>query len=62
MRYFTNNPLERLMMQVPRTEGEAPPPPSFKGHPCYGRKRHGAGCVQSGYQNVQPSKRKEEKA
>ena len=42
MRYFTSNPLERLMMQAPppRQEQRTKPTPP-KGHPCHGCKRCG---------------------
>lgn len=42
MRYFTSNPLERLMMQAPppRQEQRAKPAPP-KDHPCHGCKRCG---------------------
>ncbi|MCD8128416.1 MAG: hypothetical protein LUD54_02385 [Oscillospiraceae bacterium] len=47
MRRFTNNPLERLMMQEPHLEPEnAPPRPAApKGHFCYGCGRYGLPCV-----------------
>ncbi len=54
MRYFTNNPLERLMMQtppsmdVPRQTGCTPP----KGHPCCGCKHYGEICVLPCYRGV----------
>ena len=46
MRYFTSNPLERLMMQAPppRQEQRAKPAPP-KDHPCHGCKRCGESCV-----------------
>lgn len=38
MRCFTNNPLERMMMQVPKGEEQRTGKPSAapKGHHCYG--------------------------
>ena len=39
MRYFTNNPLERLMMQKPKAAREDSPPDAAKEHFCYGCKR-----------------------
>ena len=40
MRYFTSNPLERLMMQAPPPRQEQRPRPAPpKSHPCYGCKR-----------------------
>ena len=41
MRYFTNNPLERLMMQKPKAAREDSPPAAAKEHFCYGCKRFG---------------------
>ena len=35
MRYFTNNPLERLMMQKPKAAREDSPPNAAKEHFCY---------------------------
>lgn len=52
MRYFTDNPLERMMMQVPRQErGPALSRPA-KGHPCHGCKRYGEGCILPCYRGV----------
>ena len=46
MRYFTSNPLERLMMQAPPPQRErSPQPDPPKGHPCHGCKRCGERCV-----------------
>ena len=39
MRYFTNNPLERLMMQKPKAAREDSPPAPAKEHFCYGCQR-----------------------
>jgi hypothetical protein len=36
MRYFTNNPLERLMMRKPKAAREDSPPAAGKEHFCYG--------------------------
>lgn len=54
MRYFTSNPLERLMMQVPpsRQEQQTKPTPP-KGHPCHGCKRFGENCVLPCYRGVE---------
>ena len=46
MRYFTSNPLERLMMQAPpprQAQRAKPAPP--KDHPCHGCKRCGESRV-----------------
>lgn len=45
MRYFTNNPLERLMMQKPKAAREDSPPAAAKEHFCYGCKRFGQNCI-----------------
>ena len=45
MRYFTDNPLERMMMQVPRQERGPDLSRPAKGHPCHGCKRYGEGCI-----------------
>lgn len=58
MRYFTDNPLERMMMQTPGPVREATPPPAPKGHPCNGCKRYGQGCVLPCYRDVRPAQRK----
>lgn len=52
MRYFTNNPMERLMMQVPRSQPNVPPPPMKREHPCYGCKRYGESCALPCYRGV----------
>ena len=49
MRYFTNNPLERLMMQKPKAAREDSPPAATKEHFCYGCKRFGQSCVRPCY-------------
>ena len=53
MRYFTSNPLERLMMQAPppRQEQRTKPTPP-KGHPCHGCKRCGERCALPCYRGV----------
>ena len=54
MRYFTSNPLERMMMQIPRPQREQrhrPDPP--KSHPCHGCKRCGERCVLPCYRGVE---------
>lgn len=52
MRYFTDNPLERMMMQVPRPERGILPSRSMKSHPCHGCKRYGEGCLLPCYRGV----------
>ena len=52
MRYFTDNPLERMMMQVPRQERGSDPSRPAKGHPCHGCKRYGEGCILPCYRGV----------
>ena len=48
MRYFTNNPLERLMMQKPKAAREDSPPAAAKEHFCYAAGRDGK-REQGGY-------------
>lgn len=50
MKYFTDRPMERVMMQLPRAQRDRPPPP--EGHPCHGCKRYGEGCVLPCYRGV----------
>lgn len=52
MRYFTDNPLERLMMQRPRTGGEGKPLSAPQGHFCHGCKRYGDKCVRPCYRDT----------
>lgn len=52
MRYFTNNPLERLMMQKPKAAREDSPPDAATEHFCYGCKRFGQSCVRPCYRDV----------
>lgn len=52
MKYFTNNPLERMMMQKPRAMREGNPPAAPKGHFCYGCKRYGQGCIHPCYREI----------
>ena len=52
MRYFTDNPLERMMMQVPRSQRGQTPYDLPETHPCHGCKRYGEGCVLPCYRGV----------
>lgn len=52
MRYFTDNPLERIMMQIPRSQRDKGPPLLSEAHPCHGCKRYGEGCVLPCYRGV----------
>lgn len=52
MRYFTDNPLERMMMEVPRPQSGSGPADLPKNHPCRGCKRYGEGCVLPCYRGV----------
>ena len=45
MMRFTDNPMEGIMKQIPRTHRDRPRPVPPKGHPCAGCKRYGYGCV-----------------
>ena len=53
MRCFTNNPLERMMMQVPKGEEQRAGKPSAapKGHHCYGCGRYGMLCARPCYRD-----------
>ena len=53
MKYFTNNPLERMMMQKPKATRENISPAAPKGHFCYGCKRFGQRCVHPCYREIQ---------
>jgi len=45
MKYFTDRPMERVMMELPHTQRDRSPPQLPVGHPCCGCKRYGEGCV-----------------
>ena len=51
MTYFTDNPLERMMTQIPRSRSGGPPELP-ETHPCHGCKRYGEGCVPPCYRGV----------
>lgn len=54
MRYFTDNPLERLMMQVPQYRPEQKPKRDApRSHPCHGCKHCGENCVLPCYRGVE---------
>lgn len=53
MRYFTDRPAERMMMQTPPVMRDSPPPRKPpKDHPCYGCRRYGEVCVLPCYRDV----------
>lgn len=52
MRYFTDNPLERMMMQIPRSRSGREPSEPPEGHPCYGCKRYRERCVLPCYRGL----------
>ena len=52
MKYFTDRPMERVMMQLPRVQRDRPPPQPSGDHPCHGCKRYGEGCVLPCYRGV----------
>lgn len=52
MRYFTDNPLERMMMQIPSAAREDPPPAAHKGHQYHGCNHSGQDCVRPCYRDV----------
>lgn len=52
MKTFTQNPLERFMMQVPRAQREERRPiPAPRGHFCYGCGRFGMTCIRPCYRD-----------
>ena len=55
MKYFTRNPLERLMMRSPTVRAKPDPaPPVPKSHPCYGcKRRNESGCTLPCYRGVE---------
>lgn len=54
MRYFTRNPLERMMMQVPRPQREQETRAVPKGHRCHGCGRYGEPCILPCYRDRLP--------
>lgn len=52
MRYFTDNPLKRMMMQIPRCRGGEGPHDLSEDHPCHGCKRYGDKCVLPCYRGI----------
>ncbi len=52
MRRFTNSPYERMMTRIPQTSPQDKPTAPLKGHPCYGCKRYGEGCVLPCYRGI----------
>ena len=52
MKYFTNNPLERLMMQTPKGFAPEPTTPPPEGHHCFGCSRWGQACVRPCYRDI----------
>lgn len=46
MKYFTNSPLERMMMQVPKGSRQEPIPLPPEGHRCYGCSKWGDICMK----------------
>ena len=57
MRYFTDNPLERMMMQRPKVRREERPPAPPPDHPCYGCLHYKGGCVGPCYCDLVISQR-----
>ena len=55
MSYFTNNPLERMMVQKPSVPKETPPAVRApKGHHCYGFGRYGMASMLPCYRGREP--------
>lgn len=61
MKYFTNNPLERLMMQVPKGSKPEPVKPPPEGHHCFGCSHYGDAYVLPCYRDFQKQMKKETK-
>ena len=55
MKYFTHDPLERLMMRPPTVRAKPDPaPPVPTSHPCYGcKRRNESGCTLPCYRGVE---------
>lgn len=53
MTYFTDNPLERKMTEIPKQEREEYPPALPESHPCHGCGRYGEVCVLPCYRGVE---------
>lgn len=53
MTYFTDNPLERMMVQRPKPAKVEIHVVVPKGHPCHGCKRYGQSCVKPCYRDLQ---------
>ena len=53
MRYFTGNPVERMMMEIPRpAPGAEQKDIPEQDHPCYGCKHYGEVCALPCYRDV----------
>lgn len=59
MRYFTNNPLERTMMQIPNPVKSEPVNPPPEGHHCFGCSHYGAACILPCYRDIERQRKKE---
>ena len=60
MRYFTDSPFERLMMQRPQQGREETPPPLPRDHRCYGCSYYGSGCAGTCYRDLIITKKRKE--
>ena len=53
MTLFTKNPLERLMLRLPRPDKEETPRPiAPEGHLCHGCGRYGLVCIRPCYRDT----------
>ena len=53
MTLFTKNPLERLMLRLPRPDKEEMPLPiAPEGHLCHGCGRYGLVCIRACYRDT----------
>lgn len=58
MTLFTNNPLERMMQQIPKAgREETPRAPAPEGHHCFGCGRFGTVCVHPCYRDTDIGKK-----
>jgi hypothetical protein len=64
MRYFTDSPYERMMVQRPRQQGDQQLSALPSGYLCIGCERHKNGCSGPCYceLNLKPKRKEEENA
>ena len=63
MTLFTKNPLERLMLRLPRPDKEEMPSPiAPEGHLCHGCGRYGLVCIRPCYGDTELREKRRAKA